>query len=315
MSEAAALRSRSETLAAAFPPLLAAAEHLAATVMLGEHGRRRAGHGDAFWQYRPARSFDEARAIDWRRSARGDVTYVAEREWQVAQSVTLWCDGAASMAFGAPVTKRRRAAELTLALALLLLRGGERVGLADIPPRRGRGQATRLAQALVAGDAGSEQAAGQSAGDASAVSDVGVPDFGVPDLGAAPRHGRAVLVSDFLGDPAAIETALTQAAGRGIGGLLVQVLAPEEVEFPFRGRTVFRSMAGALRHDTLQAADLRDRYLARLADRQDHLSHLARQAGWRVILHRTDAPATSALLALWRALDGASGGASGGGLR
>ena len=58
------LRSASETLAAAFPPLLAEAEHLATTVMIGDHGRRRAGVGDTFWQYRPAQNHDDMRSID-----------------------------------------------------------------------------------------------------------------------------------------------------------------------------------------------------------------------------------------------------------
>ena len=37
------LRSEAEALAAPLPPLLAQAEHLASTVLLGDHGRRRAG--------------------------------------------------------------------------------------------------------------------------------------------------------------------------------------------------------------------------------------------------------------------------------
>ena len=64
------LRRDGETLAATLPPLLADAEHLASTMLLGEHGRRRSGTGEEFWQYRPAMASDEARLIDWRRSAR-----------------------------------------------------------------------------------------------------------------------------------------------------------------------------------------------------------------------------------------------------
>ena len=44
------LRDRAEGLTGHLPPLLASAEHLAATVLLGEHGRRRSGMGDEFWQ-------------------------------------------------------------------------------------------------------------------------------------------------------------------------------------------------------------------------------------------------------------------------
>src|SRR5690606_35476281 len=86
------LRELSEAEAARLPPLLARAEKLAGTVLLGEHGRRSAGLGDDFWQYRPAQVGDPVRLVDWRRSARSDTQYVREREWQIAQSVILWVD-------------------------------------------------------------------------------------------------------------------------------------------------------------------------------------------------------------------------------
>ena len=76
--------------------------------------------GDEFWQYRPLAIGDEARMIDWRRSARSDVHFVREREWQGAQSVIIWVDGSKSMAFTGDrdrPTKADRARLLDLALA------------------------------------------------------------------------------------------------------------------------------------------------------------------------------------------------------
>ena len=64
MTIAADLRAHAESVATGLPPMLAEAEHLASTVLLGEHGRRRAGLGDTFWQYRPAQSHDAMRAIE-----------------------------------------------------------------------------------------------------------------------------------------------------------------------------------------------------------------------------------------------------------
>ena len=129
MTTAPDLRSRAEALGQTLPPLLAEAEMLAATVMLGEHGRRRAGLGDEFWQYRPAHQGDSARMIDWRRSARSDAHFVREREWQAAQSVTIWVDPSKSMAFTgdksrAPKSDRARLLGLALAGAERLGRGG-----------------------------------------------------------------------------------------------------------------------------------------------------------------------------------------------
>lgn len=287
MSDMLALRPRAEALGQALPPLLAAAEHLAATVILGEHGRRRAGMGDEFWQYRPAHGGDSARMIDWRRSGRSDVHFVREREWQAAQTVVLWVDASRSMSFSGDrlrEPKADRARLLALALAVLLLRAGERVGLAGegAPPRSGRGQVLRLADALT-GD--------------------GAADYGRPDTAGLVGHGRMVFVSDFLGEMEGIERAMARAADRDVRGALLQILDPAEEDFPFDGRTIFESMGGSLRHETQRAGDLRARYLDRLAARKDRLAALARASGWHWHCHHTGQGAQPALLWLYRALE------------
>jgi len=284
----AALRASAESLAAPLPPLLARAEHLAATVVLGDHGRRRAGLGDTFWQYRPALPTDDARRIDWRRSARSDASFVQDKEWQIAQSVSFWVDGAAAMRFSsdtALATKADRARLLALATAILLLRGGERVGLlgADIPPRRGLAQAARLAQHLVTDDPA---------------------DFGVPDARGLGAQSRAVLISDFFGDMAEVEQTLARASDRSVDGVLLQVIDPQEETFPFRGRTLFESVGGSLHHETQKAGGLRDRYIAKLAERRDRLTMLARESGWSFGIHRTSDSATAGLMWVFETLEG-----------
>ena len=286
MTDAAALRAGAEGLAQALPPLLAAARDLAGTVILGEHGRRRPGLGDTFWQYRQAHAGDDARAVDWRRSARSDQTFVQDKEWQIAQTVLFWVDQSAAMTFASDrnlPTKAARARLLAMALAILLARGGERVGLSGLrlPPQRGQAHLPRMADLL-------SQDEGQ--------------DYGAPDTQGMLPHAHAVFLSDFLGDIAGIETSLGRAADRGVRGALVQVLDPTEESFPFSGRTVFESMGGTLRHETLQAADLRDRYLDRLAERKDRLAALARASGWHYSVHHTDRPAAGALLWLHGAM-------------
>lgn len=287
-STAGDLRSRAETLGQTLPPLLAEAEMLAHTVMLGEHGRRRAGLGDEFWQYRPAHQGDPARLIDWRRSARSDAHFVREREWQAAQSVTLWVDPSKSMGFSGAkgrAAKADRARLLALAMAVLLLRGGERVGLAGLAaPRSGRMQLMRLAARL----SGVEETA----------------DYGAPEAEGMVSHGRAVFLSDFMGDMAAVEDAFARASDRGVKGAALMVLDPAEEEFPFDGRTIFESMGGGVRHETRKAGELRDRYLARLAERKDRMAALSRSVGWHFSTHHTGQPAQSALLWLYRALEG-----------
>ena len=57
-------------LADAMPRLILEARRVASTVIHGLHGRRRAGPGENFWQYRRFVSGEPAQNVDWRRSAR-----------------------------------------------------------------------------------------------------------------------------------------------------------------------------------------------------------------------------------------------------
>ncbi|EPX81665.1 DUF58 domain-containing protein [Litoreibacter arenae] len=284
----ASLRHRAEAHASAFPALLAQADHLASTVLLGEHGRKRAGMGDEFWQYRPSQHGDGVRDIDWRRSGRSDATFVRQKEWQAAQSVMLWVDDAMSMSFTGGKdrpTKGHRARVIAMALCVLLNKGGERFGLADrgTPPRRGEAQLTRIAGHLM-------NAQGEA-------------DYGTPNARILPAGSRAVFISDFLGDPSKVAEALTSATDRGVRGALLQVLDPDEEAFPYDGRTVFESMSGAIKFETLKANSLRDAYLERLAARKAQLQDLARKTGWRYMCHHTNDPAAKALLWLYQSLE------------
>lgn len=287
------LRSQSEGLAAGFPALLARAQQMAATMSMGAHGRRRAGLGEEFWQYRPAMDGDPQTAIDWRRSAQSDQQFVRQMEWQSAQSVNFWIDPGAAMNFTSQEgreTKAQRAQSLGLALAILLSKGGERVGLMQDPepPKQGEVQIGRMALSLaLATDA---------------------PDYAIPPNKQLPTGSQAVFLSDFLGDWDAMVAALSKAADQNVAGCLVQILDPQELSFPFKGRTIFESMQGSLTFETMRATALRDDYLDRLARRSDSLQALARDTGWQYYRHVTDTPAQSALVWLYGALDAGARG-------
>ena len=289
MTQGVGLRARAEGLAAKLPPLLADAEHLANAVQPGIHGRRQVGRGDEFWQFRSAHPGDPARDIDWRRSARSDGHFVRQKEWQAAQTVWIWPDPGQSMRFSSSKEvpqKSERAQVLALALAVLLVRGGERVGLLGphpIPPGSSETQLGRISLAL---SRDGEQA-----------------DYAVPDLSPLRAHSRVVLLSDFLHDRGSLHEEVRRNAQRGVRGALLQILDPLEERFPFTGRTIFHSVGKTIEHETLKARDLRDRYLERMAARRAALSDLARVSGWFFDHSRTDQSAQANLMWLYRALE------------
>ena len=279
--------AHAQAAAARLPPLVVEAERVAATIMQGAHGRRRAGQGDAFWQFRPYVAGDAAARVDWRQSAKAERLFVRETEWEAAQTVVLWRDASASMAWRsgpALPTKAARAELLLLALASLLLRGGERVRLLPGPPRafQGRGALAALADAL-----GRTGDGGLDGGFAGA---------------PLPRHGRVVLFGDFLQPPAELQAALAGFAAQPLRGQLLQVLDPAEEALPYAGRVEFRGLEGEAPLLLPRVEDVRGLYAERLAAHRAALAALARAAGWGFATHRSDAPPQLALLALWQAL-------------
>ena len=143
----------SRTLAASLPRLVLEARRIAANVIHGLHGRRRAGAGESFWQYRRFVSGEPSQNVDWRRSARDDHLYVREQEWEAAHTVWLWPDRSPSMAFASKTardSKLERGLIVTFALAELLVAGGERVGVPGLMnPTASRSVIDKMAQAML----------------------------------------------------------------------------------------------------------------------------------------------------------------------
>jgi uncharacterized protein (DUF58 family) len=278
-------QDEAEHIASALPPLLVAAERLSSAVSLGVHGRRKAGMGETFWQFRRYRAEDAATAIDWRQSAKSQHLFVREREWEAAEAVWFWRDGSPGMDFKSQfshVSKLERANVLLLALAALLVRGGERIALLG----DGRGPATgrlplrRIAHELV------------RAGD-------GAP---LPPNAPMTKNAQFVWIGDFLSPFADIENTLRRIAGQG--GHLIHIIDPAEEDFPFQGRTRFDAPGGKTSEVFGRAESVREAYRAKFKAHAETLAELARRLGWTYLAHRTDQSPQLALVALYMNLSG-----------
>ena len=278
------MHHQAEALAARLPPLMVAADRVASTVAQGVHGRRRIGTGDSFWQFRPFVEGDAASRIDWRQSAKSDRAYVRDMEWEAAQTVCLWRDASASMAWRSArhlPEKRERAELLLLALTALLARAGEQVRLVGVDGRvfAGRGALGGAARAL------------PQDGD------------GLPGPVAMPRHATAVLIGDFLSPLPAIRACLSHLAALPVRGHLLMVLDPAEIALPYDGRVRFRGLEGEAERVIPRVQSLRGAYGEALASQQAGLAAACEAAGFGFAAHRTDHPPEDALRALWTALD------------
>jgi len=269
------------TLAASMPRLILESRKIAATVIHGLHGRRRAGSGENFWQFRRFISGEEARRIDWRRSARDDHLYVREREWEAAHTIWLWPDRSPSMNFVSRLardTKQDRALIVAFALSEVLVEAGERVGLPGLMrPTGSRAVIDRMADALIHDP--SERAS-------------------LPQGFAPASLSEILLLSDLWSPIEDIRRTLTQLSSNGSQGHLVQIVDPAEETFPYSGRVEFIEPEGAGEITAGRAENWRADYEARLRLHRDEIRAAAAKLGWSFTIHRTDRPPNELLMAL-----------------
>ena len=286
------LQRRAEAIAVPLPPLLIAAQRIAASVLQGVHGRRQPGSGETFWQFRGYQPTDSVSLIDWRQSAKSQRVYVREQEWEASQSVWLWCDQSPSMNYQSdevPESKVVRAKLLLLAIATLLLRAGEQVGLLEYggKPMRGVSALPRLAEGIM----GQNETAGSS----------------MPPRVSLSRHAQVVLISDFLVSPDELQSVIQWFAGQGLVGHLIQTFDPAEETLPFVGRARFTGLEGEGETVIGRVETVRTDYSKQLAAHRENLSDIARRTGWTFLTHRSDHSPATALLSIYLMLSGSLG--------
>ena len=251
----------------------------------------------SFWQFRQYQPGDPLSRIDWRQTAKRQHVFIRETEWEAAQSIWLWLDRSSSMRYrsepGLP-EKYERAAILTLALASLLVRGGERIAMLGVgePPSTGRAVLERYALEITR----ERQAAGPD-GDTEAENQASAPP-----RGALPRHARVVMVSDFLMPPETLLASLRDFAKMGVRGHLIQIYDPAEQTLPFNGRVRFEGLEGEGAAMIGRVEAVRNDYIALIQSHRKAIEDAARGLGWTVTVHGTHQPPQTALLALFEAL-------------
>ena len=222
----------------------------------GSHRSPFHGYSSEFQQHRPYRAGDDLKYLDWKLLARTDRLYTRQFRETTSMSVMLVLDGSASMAFPETgVTKWRYASVLAAALAHLVVGQGDTVGLLAmtgermtyLPAKGGRPHLWSLIATL----------------DRLAPSGTWSPARGIT-RGAEllKRRGVVIVLSDFVDAEQDTQRELRRVASHGHDVAMLQVVAPDEERFPYRGDIEFEDLethdrqlldAGAVAPDYRQA--------------------------------------------------------------
>ncbi|OYU78362.1 MAG: DUF58 domain-containing protein [Alphaproteobacteria bacterium PA3] len=279
----AKLAGDAQVLANGLPALLLDARKTAASLMLGAHGRRRAGMGEAFWQHREHLDGETMRQVDWRRSARSDRLFVREMERESPASLQIWVDTRPSMLWrnqSSRPTKAERALVIALALAMAAKAGGERV---------------------------STLLGGQVLGQEEAFLEALITNGGRFDAQAPidnKRPSQILIVSDGL-EPVEIWVERLRRLSTGAQHVLyVLVCDPDEEAFPFEGRVSFMAPGSNTPVIIGQAGAAREAYRRTYRLHVEALRASLSSARGQLVSHATDQPALPITLQAAALLDG-----------
>lgn len=269
-----------EALETALPAIVMDARRAAASIVMGEHGKRRAGTGDAFWQHREWTNGESIRQIDWRRSARSDKLFVREREHQVPALLQIWCDQRANMDWRsdtASPTKAQRALVLGLALGIATKAGGERVCVL--------GSGTPFSEEIQFARA--------------------LNNSGKTIVNRA-LAGQVIMISDGLESPEIWANRAKEVASARASLFVVLVRDEAEANFPYEGRVSFSARSGEQPIIVGRAQAAKAEYQSAYQRHMAHVRQAIRDSSGQVFLHTTRDTAVPILLTLAAALDGAA---------
>jgi uncharacterized protein (DUF58 family) len=214
-------------------------------------------------------------------SRRDDFLYVREQEWEAAHTVWIWPDRSPSMAFSsrlAPCTKLDRTLVMGLALAEILVGGGERVGVPGLTrPSGARNVVEKISEAMI--------------------HDPAVRTSLPPAFAPSPQ-AEVIVLSDLWSPIAEVTRMIAQLSATGAQGHVIQIVDPAEETFPYAGRIEFVEPEGAGRVTTGRAESWREDYVTRVDLHRAAIRAETDRLGWSFIIHRTDRPATELLLKL-----------------
>jgi uncharacterized protein (DUF58 family) len=202
----------------------------------GKHRSTHKGGCTDFAEFRPYAKGDDVRLLDWRHYARTDRYYVKRYDDETNLQAHILVDASGSMNFGlSTVTKWQYAQMAAASLAHLLLRQRDSVGLAIaasgsldyVKPQPRSNHLARLLQMI-----GAAKPAGQS----------NLPIVLREMTSRLKRRGMVILLSDCFGNVEELKQALQQYVHHGHDVLVCQIVAPEELTFPFRRDAIFQDL-------------------------------------------------------------------------
>ena len=206
--------------------------------ILGLHRSPFRGFSVEFAEYRQYAAGDEIRHIDWKVFAKTDRYYIKQFEEETNLAGTVVLDASASMGYASKpgaLTKLQYGATVAACLCNLMMRQRDAAGLmlfdddvrTALPPRLRPAHLKRIMTELQDVQPGGD-------------THIHIPLHQLAE--GMKRKGLVVLISDLLDDPVQILSALQHFRFLGHDVMVLHVMDPAELQFPFDTLTEFTDL-------------------------------------------------------------------------
>lgn len=228
-------------------------------------GRHRSPHKGASIEFKEHRQYvrgDEIRSIDWKLFGKTDRLFIRQYEDETNLRAMMLIDQSGSMNYAGTrsggQSKHGFAIKLAACFATLLIRQQDAVGIATLdtevratlPTRSNPGHLHSLCQTLVDSQPGGETSLGEAL---------------KQTVGKIRRRGLIALFSDCFDSIEAMMSALRYFRHQGHEVIVFRIWDLDEVDFPFRNRTQFRSLENSQKH-IVDPNALRQTYLRKAGE-------------------------------------------------
>jgi uncharacterized protein (DUF58 family) len=257
----------------------------------GMHRSPHVGFALDFAQHRPYVAGDDIKRIDWRVYAKADRYYIKQYEVSTNLRCHVVLDASGSMAYRGQtdaMDKFRYAQFVTACLCYLVLHQQDSAGLVTFDTKvrdflPAKSSPTHLMRIL------------RTLDETKPANESGVAPLLHEIADRIPRRGMVIIVSDLFDKAEEIVNALHHLRHRRHEVLLLQVMADDELTFPFRKWSLFENLERAGHRIKLDPAVTRANYLESVNRHQKAIQSAAGKLNISHVLLNTKEPFDAAL--------------------
>lgn len=247
------------------------------TAYSGGRKSLRFGHGISPVGYREYRRGDDFKLVDWKAYARTEKLYIREHEEERSLVVHILLDGSASMGYE---DKFSYAVRFAAGFAYLAASENEKYAISLFCKKLYPGEPKRGRRSLI-----------QSIDELDGIAPRGSASLsGIADQVQSIMKSTSlvVLISDLLGDTDDVLRAIYRLSGHEL--VVIQVLAPKEVELSFSGDMKFVDLESGQPLITRVTDEERREYQRGLKEHNDRIRAACDRVGADYFLMRSDRP-------------------------